>query len=584
MTSSYFLVQVALAVASSSASVRAEVTGADVFVKGAALVGGSNGMFFDAENNLYVAQVLGRTISVIDPENGNVLDQLGMDDGIFFPDDVTVGPDGDVYWTDVLGGTVGTRPLGGNAEILYPYGTYPNSNPVTLSDDGRRLFFAQCFNLDTPNGLYKRDLVTNETTAIVEGVPSCATNAMDFRNESLFSPILFEGRVARINLENNNQVTNVTTNIGVPVAVKFDSQGRLHALDTSNGQVLRIDLDSPDVTNNTELVAQLPFDGLDNLAFDNDDRLFVSSFSRGTVWEVLGMNDFRTVSAGSFSITSGVAVLNDILYTVHPLAVHGYDIDTAEEVSFVEAIPGLSELMQPAAVVATDENKLVILSFLTNSLIVWDIATESAVLTTTFEAPTDAHPYLGGLLVVEAATGNVIHATGDDLSNRTVLIHLPGVFFLAGSETDVYATHTFNGTTLQIISNGTVMVSPKVVSSGHNSPEGIAFVGDYLLVVSAGGGTLDKVDIATGEISTLVEGLECLPPLSDFGIVFGFTNDVAVNDGYAYVNADGTNAIYKVNLDSSTDDSTSGAQVLDGGAIMNLCVVGAALVYFFGLE
>lgn len=558
----------------------ADVSGASEFVKGAALVGGSNGMFFDAENNLYVAQVLGRTISKLNPETGQILEQLGQQDGFFFPDDVTIGNDGELYWTDVLGGTVGRKPKDGAAEFLYPFGTFPNANPLTLSDDGNRLFFAQCFNLGAPNGLYQVDLETNETTPIIEGVPLCASNAMDFKNNSIYAPILFQGRVARIDLANDNQITNVTS-IGIPVAVKFDSQGRLHVLDTSNGQVLRIDLDNPDTTNNTELVAQLPDDGLDNLAFDKDDRLYVSSFSRGTVLEVLGLTNFRTVSPGSFSATSGVAILNNVLYTVHPLAVHGYDLSTAQEVTFVEAIPGVSDLMQPAAIVATKAGNLILLSFIMNSLLIWNITTESITLSAIFEAPTDALEYQNGVLVMEATTGNVVHATGDDLSNRTILMTIPGVFFLAGNETHVYATHFVNGTTLEIISNGTVLDTPTIISSGHYSPEGTALVDNYLLVACTGSGTLEKVDISSGEVATLVEGLDFLPPLPEFGLVFGFSNDVAVHDDYAYVNADGSNVLYKVNL---AVDATSGVPATLAKSVVKRLLESCSLLFLFMLS
>ncbi len=70
---------------------------AQILVQGAPLVGGANGMFFDADNNLYVANVFGQTISLIDPETGEILEQLGAADLVFFPDDVTVGADGSLY-------------------------------------------------------------------------------------------------------------------------------------------------------------------------------------------------------------------------------------------------------------------------------------------------------------------------------------------------------------------------------------------------------------------------------------------------------------------------------------------------------
>ena len=115
-----------------------------IFVEGAPLVGGSNGMFFDAENKLDVARALGRAITKIDPETGDIISQLGIEASVIVPDDVTIALNGTHFWTDPFVGTIGRRPPGGPSEFLYEPGTYPNVNPLTLSDDGTRLFFAQC--------------------------------------------------------------------------------------------------------------------------------------------------------------------------------------------------------------------------------------------------------------------------------------------------------------------------------------------------------------------------------------------------------------------------------------------------------
>ena len=386
---------------------------------------------------------------------------------------------------------------------------------------------------------------------------------MDYRDESLFTPRLFEGRIVKIDLANSNTVTNVTINLGQPVAVKFDSQGRLFALDALNGQVLRIDIDNPDPTSNSELVAQFPFNGVDNLAFDKDDRLYVSCWSTGSVTEVLGMTDFRSVSPGDMTVTSGIADLGGVIYTVATLAMYGYGVQTAEQVTLIESIPLLGPLNQPTSVVAMDEN-LALLSFLTNTLMVWDVNTNSALFTATgFEYPIDAHSFQGGMLVTEGITGNIVNVTGPDLASRTVIANLPGSFFLAGNDSDVYTSNFINGTIIKIIANGLVLDPPEEVSSGHANAEGVALVGDDLLVVATGSGTLEKVNLVTGEVTILADGLVFYPPLPDLGVVIGFANDVTVVDGYAYVNADGANVIYKVKLTSTSGSSSSSSSYSD---------------------
>jgi hypothetical protein len=66
-------------------------------------------MVFDDDNGLYVANVFGQTLSRIDPETGEILQQLGPSNLVLFPDDVTVGADGSLYWTYHAVGTVFRR-------------------------------------------------------------------------------------------------------------------------------------------------------------------------------------------------------------------------------------------------------------------------------------------------------------------------------------------------------------------------------------------------------------------------------------------------------------------------------------------
>jgi hypothetical protein len=207
------------------------------------------------------------------------------------------------------------------------------------------------------------------------------------------------------------------------------------------------------------------------------------------------------------------------------------------------------------------DGNLALLSFVTNTLMVWDVNTNSALFTTTgFEGPVDAHSFQGGMLITEFTTGNSVNATGPDLATRTVIANLPGSFFLAGNDSDVYTSNFITGTIVKIIANGLVLDPPEEVSSGHTNPEGIALVGDDLLVVATGSGTLEKVNLVTGEVTILADGLVFYPPLPDLGLDIGFSNDVTVDDGYAYVNTDGANVIYKVQLTSilPTEEPTSG--------------------------
>jgi hypothetical protein len=452
--------------------------------------------------------------------------------------------------------------------MLYPLGTYPWANPLVFSDDGTRLFFGQCFNDASLNGVYQFDLETEATTTIVDGIEICSSNSMDFRDETLYTPRIFENRIVKIDLANNNTVTDVSTGLGAPNAVKFDSQGTLHALDSTDGSVYRINLNSTDKANNRELVATAPFKAIDNLAFDKDDRLYISSVNRATVLEVLGMDNFRTVSPGILSVPFGVAVLSGVLYTLNPNAIYGYNAATGDEVSLVEPVIGTGGLQQPTSVVAWKDNLLLQVSVLTSTVVVWNVETESADLAVEFaNVPTDVHPF-GDSLLVTGFTGDIVQASGPDFVDQQVIATIPSAFFLAGDDSNVFVSNFATGSILQIISDGIVLDTPLEVSSGHVQPEGIALYGEDLLVVSSGTGTLEKVDLSAsgGEFEIVADGLGFQPPLPGM-FVFGFPNDVAVFGNHAFVNGDGANVIYKIDLSSgeataptpSSDTTTSAA-------------------------
>jgi sugar lactone lactonase YvrE len=505
------------------------------------MVGGANGMFFDADNNLYVANVFGQTISLIDPESGEILDQLGRDELVFFPDDVTVGADGSLFWTDPGAGFVFRRLPGGPS---FPVALgFANANPLTLSDDGR-LFFAQCYVAPPEtNGIFEVDpdgsLVTSD---IRTGDFGCASNGMDWWDGALYSPRVFEGRVVQVDID-TGALTDVTTGWGVPVAVKFDSQGELHGANQGNGEVVHIDLGSGDRT----LLAQLPFGWLDNLAFDQNDRLFVSSWTDGAVMEVLADGSLRTVSPGGMILPLGIALIGDTVYTGEPGALRGFDRNSGEAVSVTRSVFAIGPLPFTTSVAAWNDH-VVLMGGLTGEFVVWDPATDSAVFATTFALPVDAQPFQGDLIVTEIGTGNVVRASGPELSVRETIATTAFPVGLAATEDDLYVSDGVLGVVLQIVEDGQVLGGPKTVASGLLGPEGIAlrWGGNRLLVVEGDTNSLKEVHLVSGKVKTIATDLGFQPPVPGFTPTH-FFNDVDVDaTGAMYVNADGANVIHKL--------------------------------------
>ena len=251
----------------------------------------SNGLNFDSDDTLYVTSIMSSEIVLMDRETGEVLQRLGAAEGVTGPDDVAVAPDGTLYWTNYTSGEVCRR--ADHTTTCQFVGAF--INPITISDDGR-LFVATAFPIFS-DALYEID---PDLVQAPERIFNNAgmLNGMDWGPDGfLYAPSWTAANILRIDVDScdesewceNEPIVNGT--IPMPSAVKFDSQGRLFALDSSSGQVLQVDVTTGSLT----VVAVLP-SGLDNLAFDSEDRLFVSNIATGVVVEVLPDGSTRTVS------------------------------------------------------------------------------------------------------------------------------------------------------------------------------------------------------------------------------------------------------------------------------------------------
>jgi len=513
----------------------------DVLVQGAPLAGAANGIFFDQDDNLWVASVFGQAIRKIDPESGAILDQLGPAEYVVFPDDLTIDAFGTLYWTDTAVGAVFGRLPGGPT---FPVALgFPWANPITISDDGR-LFFAQCFETGPAgNGFFEADPFGNLTTSTIRsGDPGCASNGMDWWEGDLYSPRWYEGRVVKVDISTGD-LTAVTADWGIPTAVKFNSLGELYAVNQGNGEVVRINRISGD----REVLAVFPYGWSDNLAFDSDDRLFVSSATDGTVAEILPDGGVRIVSPGGMTVPMGIALIGDTVYVGEPQSVRGFDIHTGEAVSVTRSAFGVGPAFFTTAVSSIGEH-LILLSFTTGQFLLWDPLTGSPINQSFFAAPVDAEPFGDQLLISDAGTGSVLRLSLSDLDDRETIAS--GFYFPAGlavSHGDAYVSDTVQGAVFQIMRDGEVLAFPDTVADGLAGPEGIALRsgGNRLLVVEGVTSSLKEINLRSGKVKTIAADLGFQPSVGP-ELPAQWFNDVDVDSaGAMYVNADGANVIYK---------------------------------------
>jgi len=264
---------------------------------------GANGLYFGPDGNLYIASALGREIVAMDPEDGEILDRIGPEYAAGMPDDLVFGPDGALYWTSIWSGDVMKRAPGGTPVSIANLGL--GVNPITFSEDGR-LYVARDF---YGAGLYEVDPDGLEPPrTIIADVVNL--NGFDFGPDGLLYGPLFGQEIVRVDVDADAPKVEPVANFP-GAAVKFDSKGRLHAVAQDTGQVARIDTE----TGAIDVIATL-HDGLDNLAFDARDRLYVSNNDDGDIVEVLRNGRARTVSPGGLVVASGVAISPDKRITI----------------------------------------------------------------------------------------------------------------------------------------------------------------------------------------------------------------------------------------------------------------------------
>jgi sugar lactone lactonase YvrE len=500
---------------------------------------------FGPDGRLYIASVTSSAVVSIDPESGEVLSRWGIDEGVNGPDDLAFGPDGSVFWTDIYAGEVGRRTPDGTVSIVGSTG--PGANPITFSDDGR-LFVAQCFLDDNlfeidPEGVEEPRLILEELG------PLCGFNGMDWGPDGkLYGPRWFKGEVARVDVDRGTLET-VASGFGIPASVKFDSQGRLHVLDTQAGEVVRVDV----TTGDKEVVGR-PGVAKDNMAFNAEDRLFVSSFSDGAIVEVTGPETNREVMKGGISMPGGIAFVpapggSGRLLLADSTGLLELDPATGAEVKAFRG--GLSSDLGQAHTAHPHGEHLIVSSSRTVSI--WDPDADRLVARFEgFEEVTDALSHGNDIIVSEFDTGSVLRFHPDTPDDRTVIASgLAEPAGLAVHGADVYVADRV-GTVFQVVEDGETLDTPRMVVTGLAGPEGIAVAEDgALYVIESDAGRVTHVEPATGTTTVVADGLSLRGVerrALEATTAVGYLNGVAVGDGALFVSGFRDNRVYRIDF------------------------------------
>jgi sugar lactone lactonase YvrE len=503
----------------------------------------TDGMALDGKGGLFVTQALSNRIVRIDLKSLaiTVIAEETDTAPLLAPDDVTVGPDGNLYVTELLGRKV-TR--------LSPDGRHRTTVGSNLGDGGTgtngiafnaegRLFATDLSFADPshPGGMWEIDPQgVKPPVPIVRPLPT--PEGFGFGPDGLaYVPEMFAGRIDVIDVDART-VRPLVDGFGYLVALKVDREGRLVVMETDTGKLWRVDRTSGART----FLAQAPR-GLDNLVLDQDGTIYVSNFVQGNIWRVdqaTGVVDplLPDRSLGfPFSLSEapdGSLVVGDFTAVARVAA----DGQVSRHNRLL--VDGPLQLLTPGAVqVGTD---LYYSDFLPPDARIFRIDPGSGkrqLVANGFGFPwhvragPDHH-----LLVSDQALGVVVAVDPATGRKTPVLqgLHSPSGLAFDGDHGVVYVSDTGTGRVLSVAFSGG---APSVVATGLTGPEGVAVDHDgSLLVVEGDAGRLVRIDPVHGTRTVVATGLPT--KTVGFGVpLMNYSSDVVVRrDGSIVVSGD----------------------------------------------
>ncbi|WP_369202390.1 hypothetical protein [Streptomyces sp. PU-14G] len=471
---------------------------------------GSNGVAFGPDGRLHVAQFLAGQISAVDLASGEVETVVPVGGPVRSPDDLAFGADGSMYIADLVPGRVWRRSPSGAYSLVSDQVKVPNG----ITCVGDRLFVNEM----RPCGrLWELFPDGGDPVVLTDGL--ALGNAMQRGPDGhLYYPHMVTGQVWRI-APDGGEPELVAEDVHEPVAARFDLGGVMHVLSRGEaGHVTRIDLHG---TGGRSLVTS-GITGLDNAAFDAENRMFVSSFASGGVTELLPDGRTRTLVPRGLDGPYGVTV--DLKGTVY--AADHYRLAEPGRPDAAREAPGRGAAAAAPSSAATRALLTFAHGLVSDGPVLHltsqygQVRTHDPERGTTRERahgldrPTGiAVAPDGGLVVAESGAGRVLAIDADD----TVRVLAEGfdrpVDVVHDPEGRCYVTDELRGAVLRI-DRGDAGARVETVVEGLDAPQGVTVLGEELFWVETGTRRLRSVSVSSpGAVRTEAEDLPVgLPP------------------------------------------------------------------------
>ena len=295
----------------------------------------------------------------------------------------------------------------------------------------------------------------------------------------LYGPRWFKNEVVSLNVDTGEMRTEAK-GLNVPAAVKFDSNGVLHVLDTAEGKVLKVQ------DGKLQTVANL-LTGLDNFAFNDKDEIFVSSYADGSILKING-DKTEEILPGGISHPGGLAVYKDSLIVADIQSVRAFNIDDKNQEWVRRNIFRASPLGANTNAAILDDHVLLV-SWVDNTVKI--LEPESGNIIKSFE---------GLDITVSAAKFKDSYAVALHGNSSISILNEDGSLEILSNDFDS-PTHVIpykkgllvsdrnRGEIIEVSSSG----DTTTLVSGLNSPEGIATIEDIIFVYEGDTGEIKSI-------------------------------------------------------------------------------------------
>lgn len=497
---------------------------------------GVHGLAVDKQGRLLAGSVVGNAIWQVDRQSGAARILIGGPEGQ--ADDIAIGPNGEMAWTNYLMGAVRVRDSDSGAQRVVAQGL-PGLNSLDFDRRNGKLYATQVFLGDAlyeldPKGVQPPRLITKDLGGF---------NGFEVGPDGmLYGPLWFKRSVAKVDPA-NGAVSVINADFEIPAAANLDGKGNLWVVDTATGELSKVALD----TGRKTVVAKLPT-ALDNLAIAPDDgTIYVSNMADNAVIAVNpSTGATRTLTRGAVAVPAGLRAEAGQLWVADIFAFRRVDTGSGA-VTDLKRMQS-SDMEYPFSI-GLSAKHVALASWFTGSVQVLDRDTLSTqMMLHGWQAPYDALPLAdGSVLVAELATGSLVRAHGDNWQTRTPLatgLAGPVQMALGPDGASVYVSEAAGN----IVKVGLADGSKTQVATGLALPEGLAFTPwGTLVVAETAAGRLTELDLANNQRRTVAErlpiGLSGGPGMPPPYVPTGVAVDAA---GTVYFSADRNNAVYAI--------------------------------------